>query len=146
MITFLGVHLLEISRKPGGMHGANGHSALEGGLMNPRLSLSGRMSIDGWNGVAGTAIGGTTPHSAGHVRRGSGQRHGTTLFSALDEEDGIDSVGLERLPEVEEGEDDDVDERTHLRSGGPDPRRKDGSRSGSNSPLSAQSDSRRIPP
>lgn len=143
VITFLGVHLLEISRKPAGLHGVNGHSALEGGLMNPRLSLSGRMSIDGWNGVAGTPLGGTAPLSSGHVRRGSGHRHNATLFSALEDEEGVDSVGLERLPEVEEGDDDDgADERTHLRSAH-DVLRKDGSRSGSSSPLTTQNDSRR---
>lgn len=147
VITFLGVHLLEISRKPMGIHAANGHSALEGGLMNPRLSSTGRMSIDGWNGVAGTSLGGNTPHSAGHARRGSGHRQSTTLFSAFEEDDGMDGVVLERLPEVEEGDDDDeADERTHLRSGGSrDRHRGDHSRSASNSPRVSQGDSRRTP-
>lgn len=134
VITFLGVHLLEISRKPASYHSANGHSALEGGLMNPRLSISGRMSIDGWEGAAGTPIGGAPPRSAnGHLRRGSGNR--TPLFDALDE----DAVGLERLPEVEEDYDDEVDERTRLRSDGHGHRHlRDGSRSGSGSPADAR--------
>ncbi|KAF7797113.1 hypothetical protein EIP86_008305 [Pleurotus ostreatoroseus] len=115
LITFLGVHLLEISRKPSGQPGP-GHSALDSGLMNPRLSIQGRMSIDGWNGAAGTPIGGVPP-GQGHTRRGSGYR-AQTLFNAL-EDDGMDSVGLERLEEAEEGYvDDEVDERTHLRSDG----------------------------
>ncbi|KAI0341287.1 DUF803-domain-containing protein [Trametopsis cervina] len=143
VVTFLGVHLLEISRKPAGMHGVNGHSALEGGLMNPRLSISGRMSIDGWNGVAGTPIGGVPPSPA-HARRGSG-RQSTTLFNALDEDDGIDVVGLERLPEVDE-EDDEADELTHLRTGGhSDRHQRSGSRSGSNSPRGPPGDPRRTP-
>ena len=139
VITFLGVHLLEISRKPANYHGANGHSALEGGLMNPRLSISGRMSIDGWDGAAGTPIGGVPPRTpaSGHLRRGSGNRQGTTLFDALEDDGRMDSVGLERLPEVDEDYDDDVDERTRLRSDGLRHHR-DGSRSGSGSPADAR--------
>ena len=133
VITFLGVHLLEISRKPANYHTANGHSTLEGGLMNPRLSISGRMSIDGWEGAAGTPIGSVPPRSAGNVRRGSGYRQGATVFDAYDDEGGADSVGLERLPEVEEDYD-EVDERTRLRSDGHGQRHhRDGSRSGSGS-------------
>lgn len=119
--TFLGVHLLEISRKPDSVHTHNGHSALESGLMNPRLSIQGRMSIDGWNGAGGTPIGGGPFRidSPGHTRRSSGHRSNGNiqLFNALDE-GGPDSVGLEQLPEVEEGDDeydDEIDERTHLR-------------------------------
>ncbi len=129
LITFLGVHLLELSRHPPGQPGP-GHSALDAGLMNPRLSIQGRMSIDGWNGVAGTPIGAPAPPQ-GHVRRGSGY-HPQTLFNAL-EDDGMDSVGLERLDEAEgEYVDDEVDERTHLRSDGrrsnnQSPRRSPGS-------------------
>lgn len=153
IITFLGVHLLEISRKPAaGIHVANGHNALEGGLMNPRLSITGRMSIDGWTGAAGTPIGGGPSLASGHVRRGSGNRQSTTLFNAFDEDDdGMDGVGLERLPAVEEGDDydDDADERTHLRSNGHRDRhphhQKSGSRSGSHSPRGSQGDSRRSP-
>lgn len=136
VITFLGVHLLEISRKPANYHTANGHSALEGGLMNPRLSISGRMSIDGWEGAAGTPIGGVPPVPAGHLRRGSGYRQGATLFDAYDEQGGADSVGLERLPEVDEDYDDEAHERTRLRSDGHGQRHhRDGSRSGSGSPA-----------
>lgn len=52
VVTFLGVHLLNLSRAPEPpLHHHHllqdpPHSALEGGLMNPRLSLQGRMSID----------------------------------------------------------------------------------------------------
>ncbi|OSX63538.1 hypothetical protein POSPLADRAFT_1169013 [Postia placenta MAD-698-R-SB12] len=134
--TFLGVHLLEISRKPEALPTtANGHhSALESGIMNPRLSIQGRMSIDGWNGTAGTPLGGV-PHTPGHVRRGSANvRTNPVLFNAYDDDDDeiTDSMGLSRLPEV--GEDDElegVDERTHLRL---DERRRQGLRSGSHSP------------
>ena len=98
------------------------------------------MSVDGWNGAG-------TPRSGGpgHARRTSGQRS-QTLFSAFDDELApADSVGLERLPEIEEGDDydDEVDERTHLRS---DLRRhRDGSRSSSHSPRGSQVDVRRSP-
>jgi len=152
-VTFLGVHLLEVSRSPDQSHLPNGHSALEGGLMNPRLSISGRMSVDGWNGAGGTPIGGgpfridsaPSPHSPGHVRRGSGYRV-QTLFNALDSDpSAMDSVGLERLPAVEEGsdsdDDDNVNERTHLHGG----KRRDGARSSSHSPQGSQGDPRRSP-
>ena len=151
--TFLGVHLLEISRKPASDHPGNGHSALESGLMNPRLSIQGRMSIDGWNGAAGTPIGGGPLRidSPGHARRSSGHRSSSgniQLFNAL-EDGGPDSVGLEQLPEVDEGDedyDDEVDERTHLRS---DERRRivhpARSGSGSHSPRGSQGDPRRSP-
>ncbi|OBZ77613.1 putative magnesium transporter NIPA4 [Grifola frondosa] len=141
--TFLGVHLLELSRKPEASSAH--HSALEGGLMNPRLSIQGRMSLDGWNGAGGTPFGGSDsqyrpdapPNSAGHGRRSSLYRaQSTTLFNAFEEDDGLgDSVGLSQLPEAEEeGEDDELeaDERTHLRSN--ERRDRPGSRSTSNSP------------
>nr|VWP00271.1 C3H1-type domain-containing protein [Ganoderma boninense] len=126
--TFLGVHLLEISRKPdpSSIPGGHPHSALEAGLMNPRLSIHGRMSIDGWSGAAGTPIGSTmpTPWSAGpasgHGRRSSLYRHQTqTLFQAFEEDEderGADGLGLDTLREVEDDEL-EADERTALRSG-----------------------------
>ncbi|KAI0938501.1 hypothetical protein AcV5_000172 [Taiwanofungus camphoratus] len=152
--TFLGVHLLEISRKPESLPSvANGHSALESGIMNPRLSIQGRMSIDGWNGAAGTPIGGTSPGPGyradrapppGHARRGSHQRPNSTLFSAFDEEDAADAVGLSRLQEeTEDDELDEVDERTHLRLEERRQRQRDGSRSASHSPRESQGDGRR---
>ncbi|KIP01840.1 hypothetical protein PHLGIDRAFT_80017 [Phlebiopsis gigantea 11061_1 CR5-6] len=143
VVTFLGVHLLEISRKPANYHTANGHSSLENGLMNPRLSISGRMSIDGWDGAAGTPIGGAPPRTAGHLHRQSGQRQGNTLFDAYDDGMGGNSVGLERLPEVDEDYDDEVDERTRLRHEGHGQQaHRDGSRSGSGSPAGAGRSSR----
>ncbi|EJF63578.1 hypothetical protein DICSQDRAFT_81777 [Dichomitus squalens LYAD-421 SS1] len=129
--TFLGVHLLEISRKPdpgalpGGHHP---HSALESGLMNPRLSIHGRMSIDGWNGAAGTPIGSTMPvpwntpanGHGGHGRRSSLYRNQTqTLFQAFEEdedEERADGMGLDTLHEAEDDEL-EADERTALRKG-----------------------------
>lgn len=132
-ITFIGVHLLNISRVPEPVlahNGHAGHSALENGLMNPRLSISGRLSLDGWNGVGDTRTDGI-PLSAGHGRRSSLYRHQSrTLFSAFGDEDdeleGRNAAGLQRLreePEEEtdrEQETDDLsepDERTGLRSG-----------------------------
>ncbi|KZT70391.1 DUF803-domain-containing protein [Daedalea quercina L-15889] len=120
--TFLGVHLLEISRKPESLPtvaNGHGHSALEGGIMNPRLSLQGRMSIDGWGGVAGTSIGGSNAQrSARHGRQNSAGLRSATLFDAYEEDEITDNVGLARLPEVEDDDDDELehaDERTHLR-------------------------------
>jgi magnesium transporter len=101
IVTFLGVHLLNISRvsdppldHPNGE--AHTHSALAGGLMNPRLSLQGRMSLDGWNGVGNAPDRGIDVHMDG-IRRPGG-RHGrqssvyqsqtTTLFNAFEETDG----------------------------------------------------------
>ncbi|OCH83998.1 hypothetical protein OBBRIDRAFT_699167, partial [Obba rivulosa] len=112
--TFLGVHLLEISRKPEALsQTANGHahSALESGLMNPRMSISGRMSIDGWGGAAGTALGGSAgyedgaPRSSRHGRQSSLYRaQSSTLFNAFEEDEGSDAVGLARLREEREDE------------------------------------------
>lgn len=127
IVTFLGVHLLNLSRKSAdGEH----HSALDSGIINPRLSLQGRMSIDGWNGVAGTPLG--AHHRDG--RRGSlGRSHGTTIF----DQDAVNGgMALSELPEAEEDDYDDADERTRLRYP-QDPRRM-GTRSQSNSPGLSQ--------
>lgn len=143
VITFLGIHLLELSRTHSGSD--EEHTALENGLMNPRLSLSGRQSLDGWGAPPGSAGLGN-----GHARRGSRssiyRAQGQTLFSAFDEDDGPDAVGLERLQE--EPEDDELEaatERTRLRA---EERRKNHARvsssrsqsrsgSGANSPVHA---------
>ncbi|VDB87958.1 unnamed protein product [Peniophora sp. CBMAI 1063] len=141
--TFLGIHLLELSRTHSGQD--EGHTALESGLMNPRLSLSGRPSLDGWGAPPGSAGLGN-----GHARRSSRsslyRQQGQTLFSAFDEDDGPDAVGLERLQE--EAEDDELEaatERTRLRAEerrrqhGRGSSSRSGSRSGSgaNSPIHA---------
>lgn len=155
VITFLGVHLLNISRAPEPPHIHD--SALENGLMNPRLSVSGRLSLEGWNGIGRYRPDGA-PYSAGHGRHSSLYRHQTsTLYSAFDEDDelegsGRETVGLQRLRGVPEGEDlddelSDADERTHLQSAGMKPAqnghardvRREGSRSHSNSPRPGNS-------
>ncbi|PFH46485.1 hypothetical protein AMATHDRAFT_154781 [Amanita thiersii Skay4041] len=176
-VTFSGVHLLNLSRKAQPLADQNGHSALEGGLMNPRLSISGRMSLEGWNGVAETAAAAAaataTPpnrrHHNHHQSRGSvsslyraGQP--TTLFNAYDEgHEGGESVGLQRLNEVDESESEsdeelmDANERTHLRKTGKTNgggvnmhRHQSGTRSHSNSPIPPTTTPRtgdiRIPP
>lgn len=160
VITFLGVHLLNLSRMSEASASlANGHarrnSAIENGLLNPRLSISsisGRMSLDRWNGPnGGLAAYRTDPplSAGGNARRSSLYRHqSSTLFNAFgdDEDDEFDGrpreeVGLQRLreePEMEdEGELSEVDERTHLRSVDgrlPQNVRREGSRSHSSSP------------
>jgi hypothetical protein len=111
--TFLGVHLLNLSRAPeppGGHHGG----ALEAGLMNLRLSLQGRASMDGWGGAPPPAV----PAANGHARRGSrGGSRGSVIFNAYEDElpPGGQAVGLARLEEGSE-EDDEADEMTTLRS------------------------------
>lgn len=151
IVTFLGVHLLNISRKPDSVELDAQHSALESGIMNPRMSLQGRMSIDGWNGAAGTDIGGA-PATPGHGRRSSLYRsQTTTLFNAFEEEEGHETLALSKLPEEADDEDDfdeDADERTHLRTQErrtmewERDRRRNGSRSNSNSPSVSQGDTR----
>lgn len=145
IVTFLGVHLLNISRKPEPPLPSS-HSALEAGLMNPRLSIQGRMSIDGWHGI--NAGNGAVPLTPGHGRRSSLYRAQTqTLFNAFENDDELPagmpagSPALQRLQEEsedEEDDDDDANERTHLRTGS-----RGGSRS--NSPRVPQDDTRRSP-
>jgi hypothetical protein len=142
IVTFLGVHLLNLSRIPESpLDHPNGHSTLEGGLMNPRLSLQGRMSLDGWNGPG--VDGGIDTDMVGSLPRGS--RHGrqnslyrsqtTTLFNAFEGSDGEVSLGpvsphrrqqstelhqLRKADEWEHNNDDDDEndnERTALRKG-----------------------------
>ena len=150
IVTFLGVHLLNLSRvsdppldHPNGQ--AHSHSALAGGLMNPRLSLQGRMSLDRWNGVGNGPDRDIDIHMDG-IRRPGG-RHGrqssvyqsqtTTLFNAFEESDGDPGMlpptshprqqhkkqssltDLHQLRELEELGDGDEDEE-----GGPDADRR----------------------
>ncbi|KAF8555483.1 DUF803-domain-containing protein [Imleria badia] len=147
-VTFLGVHLLNLSRQSDPPK-ANGHSALEGGLMNPRMSLQGRPSLDGWGGTSELRSDGVL-NSAGHGRRSSLYRaQSNTLFSTFEEEDGIANMPLSQLRESEEEEvdgtedDSDADERTRLHS---EHRvRPSVSRSHSNSPVALQGSARASP-
>ncbi|KAG1760221.1 magnesium transporter NIPA-domain-containing protein [Suillus occidentalis] len=77
IVTFLGVHLLNLSRKPDPPSMPNGHSTLESGLMNPRISLQGRMSLDGWGDGA--------LQSSGHGRRSSLYRAQSTAILSCGE-------------------------------------------------------------
>jgi magnesium transporter len=124
-VTFLGVHLLNLSRLPEPPLEPN-HSALEGGLMHPRLSLQGRLSIDGWHSIVegrGSGLNSPrTPRTAGHGRRSSLYRAQTSvLFNAFEDgdEEPADNVGLHQLREEDESEDDDANERTRLQSSRP---------------------------
>ncbi|KIM34477.1 hypothetical protein M408DRAFT_59914 [Serendipita vermifera MAFF 305830] len=115
VVTFVGVHLLNISRipEPPPLSAENiplSSSALETGIMNPRLSISGRVSQDGWPPSAGGI------YNGGHSRRGSvnstyhpfpTDRQHSLAFS----EDHT-ALHMERLRE--EDEDDDADENTRL--------------------------------
>ncbi|KAF8906746.1 magnesium transporter NIPA-domain-containing protein [Gymnopilus junonius] len=161
IVTFLGVHLLNLSRVPEPpLDHINGqphsHSALEGGLMNPRLSLQGRMSLDGWNVPADR---GMDIHMGG-VNAGRPGRHGrqsslyraqsTTLFNAFEGPDGDipaqngsavhsqqhirqPSGDLQQLPEEEWEEDEHAFDRRMLLNKGT--RRQQPQRPGSSSPL-----------
>jgi hypothetical protein len=121
-VVFLGVHLLEHSRGPEPPL-PGGHSALESGIMQPRLSIGGRASLDGWSPHspgAGVALAGR-----GHGRRaGSRGSRGQVLFNAFEDELPPANSALARLPEEEESDDDDdlANELTHLRSNGTTPR------------------------
>ena len=93
------------------------------------------MSIDGWNGVAGTPIG---AHHHQHGRQNSLSRsHGTIIF---DEGEANGGMALSELPEVDEDDYDDADERTRLRS--PQDLRRTGTRSHSSSPGLSQGERR----
>ncbi|KAK8847469.1 hypothetical protein IAR55_005327 [Kwoniella newhampshirensis] len=107
LIIFMGVFLLNISREPEAPHHA---SSLESGLMNPRMSMSGRISVDSngpgsWNyGAVPNAIYAPDgPNSSSHGRRSSIYRaQNSTLFNAFEEE----GVPLGQLPEEDESSDD----------------------------------------
>ncbi|KAG8930549.1 hypothetical protein FRC02_004064 [Tulasnella sp. 418] len=106
IIIFLGVHLLNLSRKSTTLQtpidGHIPHLPLENGFSNPRLSLD-----SSWSGQGGGTM------SAGHVRRGSFGRANGYTTGGHDHE----AVGLSQLREEEETDDgEDADERTGLRS------------------------------
>lgn len=111
VVIFIGMHLLELSRKPA----VPGHSALENGILNPRLSLQGRSSVDGWPAAT------TSPGmDFGHARRSS-RTLGThaALFDAFEDvpNGSAHALGLHSLRE-EDAEDDELEaatERTRLR-------------------------------
>lgn len=118
IVTFLGVHLLNLSRKSDPPSMPNGHTALESGLMNPRISLQGRMSLDGWGGLSEVQPDGAL-QSSGHGRRSSLYRaQSTALFNAFEEDETADNMPLSQLRESQEEYeyDSDVDERTRLHS------------------------------
>ena len=172
IVTFLGVHLLNLSRvseppldHPNGE--AHTHSALAGGLMNPRLSLQGRMSLERWNGVGNGPDRGIDMHMEG-VRRPGG-RHGrqssvyqsqtTTLFNAFEESDGDPGMlpltshprQLREVDELGDGDEDEegvnADKRALLKKEKPrqqqhhqrQPGPTAGSRNNSHSPVSDSS-------
>jgi hypothetical protein len=113
IVTFLGVHLLDISRTSVEPDTRTGHSILETGLLNPRLSLQGRMSSESWHGPEES-----TPRTRAHGRRSSIYRvQSAALYHAFEgDEPPAESVGLQELREEDEEDEDGADERTHLRS------------------------------
>lgn len=148
IVTFLGVHVLNLSRRPDPPK-ENGHSALESGLMNPRMSLQGRPSLDNWGGTSELPSDGVL-NSANHGRRSSLYRaQSNTLFNTFEEEDGVVSMPLSQLRESEEEDvdctedDSDADERTRLHS--ERRARPSESRSHSNSPVALRDSARASP-
>ncbi|RXK40987.1 hypothetical protein M231_01835 [Tremella mesenterica] len=107
LIIFMGVYLLNISREPEKPHV---HDSLETGLMNPRMSMSGRPSLDSngpsawnYNPVPSSYAPDGTILSAGHGRRSSLYRaQNSTLFSAFEEDN---AMALSDLPEEDESDD-----------------------------------------
>ncbi|KAH9000960.1 DUF803-domain-containing protein [Lactarius hatsudake] len=124
VIIFIGMHLLELSRKPT----VSGHNALENGVLNPRLSLQGRSSVDGW--AAAVSSPGV---NFGHARRSS-----RALFDAFEDvpNGSAHALGLHSLRE-DDAEDDELEaatERTRLRAEERRSRSHSGSPVGSSSP------------
>ncbi|KAK1219633.1 hypothetical protein PQX77_017645 [Marasmius sp. AFHP31] len=125
IVTFLGVHILNLSRKDQEAQAEAEAEAMP--AHRRRVSLTGRLSIDGWHGIVehGPPSAGL---GAGPGRRSSLYRAQTnTLFSAfgVDDEDmrrpgpGREPVGLHQLREEDEyDEDEDADERTRLHAHG----------------------------
>lgn len=138
VVIFLGVQILMLSRTDEPPLDPN-HTSLESGVMNPRLSLQGRMSLDGWNEVVGTptsarhhirnsSSGGggvgipSTPTSGRHGRNNSLYRaQSATLFNAFedDEPQRLNAHPPQELHDLreEDDEDDDVNERTQILRG-----------------------------
>jgi hypothetical protein len=110
IITFIGMHLLELSRKPA----ATGHNALEHGILNPRLSLQGRASIDGW--PAASTVTSSPGLHFGHARHSSR----TALFDVLEDAPNGSAHALSmhslREQDVEDDELEAATERTRLRA------------------------------
>ncbi|KAK0477932.1 DUF803-domain-containing protein [Armillaria novae-zelandiae] len=119
IVIFLGVHLLNLSRNQGPSVELSGYNAPE--EASGSLSYNGRLSIDGWHGIVTGPDGLSRPGGQGQ-RNSTYRNQTTTLFDAFD--DGhpnghAEHVGLERLREENETDDDDdgaIDERTRLRS------------------------------
>jgi len=134
IIIFIGMHLLELSRKPA----VTGHNSLEHGILAPRLSLQGRSSIDGWPAASTSSPG----LNFGHARRSSrGLNAHAPLFDAFEDapNGSAHALGLQSLRE-DDGEDDELEaatERTRLRA---EERR---ARSHSGSPTGSAGDLRR---
>ncbi|KIY69231.1 DUF803-domain-containing protein [Cylindrobasidium torrendii FP15055 ss-10] len=112
VVTFLGVHVLNLSRDPERMAEIQGYSAAPEDDLNftpsnhrTRGSLTGRLSIDGWHGIV-----------EGQNGNARGGYNGTTLF------DGSEHVGLEQLREEDESETDDEEERSRYATRNKPPR------------------------
>ncbi|KAK1228943.1 hypothetical protein PQX77_008009 [Marasmius sp. AFHP31] len=148
IVTFLGVHILNLSRKDQEAQAEAEAEAMP--AHRRRVSLTGRLSIDGWHGIVEHG-----PPSAGLGGPGPGRRSSlyraqtNTLFSAfgVDDEDmrrpgpGREPVGLHQLREEDEyDEDEDADERTRLHAHG-----RSGSRSASGSPFGGGGRGRHTP-
>ncbi|KAJ7150913.1 magnesium transporter NIPA-domain-containing protein [Mycena crocata] len=111
IVTFLGVHILNLSMLEESAAKAEDAAQLGG------VTLEGRLSLDGWHGIRRDSM--SMPSPRGHGRRSSLYRTQTsTLFNAFDvEAAGGESVGLHRLREEDEEDwDEDADERTALRT------------------------------
>ncbi|ODN79608.1 hypothetical protein L202_03550 [Cryptococcus amylolentus CBS 6039] len=120
LTIFMGVYLLNISREPETPHPT---TSLESGLMNPRMSMSGRLSMEsngagfGYGAVPGSSYAADgSLQSAGHGRRSNLYRaQNSTLFNAFEEE----GVPLGELPEEDESSDDEGGRRGQRGQQGP---------------------------
>lgn len=110
-VTFMGVHILNHSRMPEPIDSQQPHSALERGIMNPRLSLQGRMSIDGWAGIGIASPGG--PLSA----RGN-EMPGRYARLGAERREHDEDVDLHSLREESDGEEESYSTRPRLDADG----------------------------
>jgi len=159
LVTFIGVHLLNTSLDHGNTT-TEGHLPLENGMFTPRLSFTGRLSSDGWQGHRRTGSRGFSRDSiiSPHNRSGPFSHSrppataATTLFNAYEEDElengAMHLNSLREVPEEYEygSGDERSDERTQFRKmNGSNPMRSPGTRSPQiHSPIVDSSSNQRL--
>jgi len=145
IVTFLGVHLLNISRSEAEAQGMPPNTEHLQNVMNPRLSTS-RLSLDGgWPASPHALRPNGMPAHVGTGSRGSlygSGGTGTTLFTTYEGEAEGAGVPLSRIGEDDDHEDEgyaeDSDERSRLNPSKRDRPREGGQDSGAVRPGSGE--------